>query len=279
MSKYHTADNLYVDNVTLMVKDIDKSLKFYTESLGLTLLNNKSNIYELGTKKRVLVILIHNENALPKERTTGLYHFALLLPDRRFLGQLINHFIVINQKIVGGSDHDVSEALYLSDPDGNGIEIYADRLDTLWKYENDEIVMSTEAMDYEDLIKHAYNAKWTEMPEDTVMGHVHFHVTSLINAGNFFIDTLGFNQMLYYGTSALFLSNKGYHHHVGLNTWNGVTAKNRADNMVGLVGYHLNVPKDEEEALLERISFSKREILNDENGRYIVDVNKVKIYF
>ena len=85
--------------------------------------------------------------------------------------------------------------------------------------------------------------------------------------------------MLYYGTSALFLSNKGYHHHIGLNTWNGVTAKNRPDNMVGLVGYHLNVPKDEEKNLLDRISFSKREILNDENGRYIIDVNKVKIYF
>ncbi len=280
MENFHKDDNLFIENVTLMVKDIDKSLIFYQEALGFTLLKTEGNVYTLGTTKNVLVKLIHNEDAIPLEKTNGLYHLALLLPNRKYLGQLMNHFIKLNQKIVGGSDHGVSEALYLADPDGNGIEIYSDRESYTWEYNHDgEVMMITEMMDYEGIIKDAYKEPWKKLPEDTVMGHIHFHVNNIDLGREFFIDTLGFDLSLNYGGSAVFMGNEKYHHHVGMNIWNGIEAINRPYDMVGLVAYNLNVPKNMEEALLERINKMKFKINNDENGRFIYDINNSKVYF
>lgn len=280
MNNFHTKNHLFIDEITLMVKDITKSLVFYKEVLGFTLLEKKGNEYTIGTTKMPLVKLIHNEESILRERTNGLYHFALLLPNRQYLGQLVNHFIKINQKIVGGSDHGVSEALYLADPDGNGIEIYTDRESYQWEYNNDdEVIMFTEMMDYESVIRDAYKEPWQALPEETVMGHLHFHVNNIDSGREFFIETLGFEKTLNYGGSAVFMSNQKYHHHVGMNIWNGIDAINRPYDMVGLISYHLNVPENMEEALLERINERNIKINNDENGRFIYDLNDVKVYF
>ncbi|MDY0276613.1 MAG: VOC family protein [Acholeplasma sp.] len=279
MSKYHSDNNLFVTKVTLLVSNINESLDFYQKSLGLKLKKQEGNVYSLGTSERELVDLVYDSKAIKRGRTTGLYHFAILLPNRKYLGQLINHFIKIEQKIVGGSDHGVSEALYLKDPDGNGIEIYADRDDSLWQYENNEIIMYTEGMDYESIIKDAYQDEWQGLPNGTVMGHLHLHVADLDVASNFFIDVIGFNQMLFYGESALFLSSDGYHHHIGLNTWNGTDIFNRPMNMVGLVAYELNIPKKNEEDFFKRLRDNKIEMLLDNSKHYIKDINDVRVYF
>lgn len=280
MKNFHTKDYLYIDTVTLMVKDINKQLEFYTKVLGLTLLKQEDNNYFLGTEKRTLIILNHNEEAILKERTTGLYHLALLLPNSRYLGQFIKHLIKLNVKVVGGADHDVSEAMYLSDPEGNGIEIYSDREAFEWEYNNKgEILMGTEQIDYETLVINAYKEEWVKMPEDTIMGHVHFHVNNMDTAKAFFIDTLGFQPTLKYGPSALFLSDQKYHHHVGMNLWNGIDAINRPYDMVGLVSYTLNVPEKEFANFNARIENSEYEVRSDDFGKFITDINDVKVYF
>lgn len=279
MSKFHNEETMYVDSITLLVKDIDKLLSFYTQNIGFELIEQKGDTYRLGVGNKILLNLVSNPEAELKGKITGLYHFAILLPNRKYLGQLINYYIKTNQRIVGGSDHAVSEALYLSDPEGNGIEIYADRDETKWEYQNDEVVMVTEAMDYEGLINDAYEEEWQGLPLGTVLGHVHFHVANLLKASNFFIDTLGFNQTLFYGGSAIFVSDQGYHHHIGLNTWNGVGAKNRTENMTGLMSYHLQVPSKAKKQFTEQLKDQGIVIYSDNNQNYIIDVNGVKVYF
>lgn len=280
MNNFHTNDHLYIDQITLIVKNAAVSIKFYEEALGFNLKNQKDNVYTLGTSKRDLIKLIENVDALPKERTTGLYHFALLLPNRQYLGQLTNHFLKTNQKLIGGSDHGVSEALYLSDPDGNGIEIYTDRESFLWEYNREgEVIMFTEMMDYEGVMSNAYKEPWTKLPEDTVMGHVHFHVNNLDLGKTYFIDILGFQQTLNYGGSAIFISDQKYHHHVGFNIWNGIEAESRPFDMVGLQSFHLNVPSDQINDLLKRLDDRKIKVREDENGRFIYDLNDVRVYF
>lgn len=280
MNKFHTKDFLFVDLVTLIVKDLNESLRFYQNVLGFIIKDEDINSYTLGSKNHNLIKIVEDKDALPKAKTTGLYHLALLLPNRHYIGQLMKHFMALNQKIIGGSDHGVSEALYLSDPDGNGIEIYSDRDSFEWEYnDGGEVIMYTEMMDYENMLLNAYDNPWEEIPEDTIMGHVHFHVNDLTKGVEFFIDTLGFQKTLNYGGSAIFLSDKKYHHHVGMNIWNGITANNRPVNMVGLESYHLTVPKNYLNDLINRINEKGYEIKNDDNGRYIVDINDVKVYF
>lgn len=278
MYKYHTKDRLMIDHFTLMVKDINKSLEFYQNALGLDLISKEGNDYHMGVDNRILFTLTTRDDVIPKVRTTGLYHFALLLPSRNDLGHLLHHFLKTGQRITGGSDHHVSEALYLNDPDMNGIEIYADFPDTSWSFVNNEVQMVTEAMDYEDLINNRSSDEPFKMPKDTKIGHMHFHVNNLLGGVNFFIDVIGFDQMLNMH-SAVFLSNGNYHHHVGVNIWNGLNAIHRPENMAGLVDYHLNVPEEKKVEFEETLKDNKKEILTDNKGKYILDVNQVKLYF
>lgn len=277
-NKFFTDNTIRVESVTLKIKDMKRSLDFYVDKLGFKLISNKDNVYNLGVDNNILVTLVEDTNATPKAPTSGLYHFALLLPNRKYLGQLINHFIRINLPIIGGSDHGVSEALYLNDPDGNGIEIYSDREDTSWEYDNGEVIMGSEQLDYQSLIQVSYQKLWEGLPSETIMGHVHYHVATLSEAANFFIDVIGFNQMLLYGGSALFLSSDNYHHHLGLNTWAGTNVLNRPNEMVGLISYKLKTGNKLEE-LIRRINEHNITILNDELGTYVFDVNNCKVYF
>lgn len=278
MRKFFNKDTIRVDYLTLKIKDIKTSLDFYLNKLGLTLIKEEAKKYYLGVGNNVLIILVEDKNAKAKERTTGLYHFALLLPNRKYLGQLINHFIKVEQPIVGGSDHGVSEALYLNDPDGNGIEIYADNNSDEWEFIGDEVVMLSDPLDYRSLIQDAYQKVWTEMPSETIIGHVHYHVATIAEASHFFIDVIGLNEMLMYGDTAMFLSSDEYHHHLGINTWAGQNVLNRPDEMIGLVSYHLNTGNNRENLIL-RINEHHIEIKEDNIGTFIYDVNNVKVYF
>src|SRR5690606_11741669 len=147
------------------------------------------------------------EGAMPKQgRTTGLYHFALLLPSRKDLGKMLKHLIETGYPLQGASDHLVSEAVYLGDPDGNGIEIYADRPASAWTWHGDEVAMTTIAMDWAGVVAEAGDEPWTGLPAGTIMGHIHLHVSDLRSSEKFYTEGLGLEVVNRYGGMALFIS-------------------------------------------------------------------------
>jgi len=252
---FHQKPHVYVDQVSLTVENLDRSLDFYQNVIGMQILEQSSTKAVLTVNGKTPLITINQpENIHPKQqRTTGLYHFALLLPTRADLGRVINHLLKLQYPIQGGSDHLVSEALYLADPDGNGIEIYVDRPASTWKWKNGEVVMATEPLDIKSLLE-VSEGEWESLPSETIMGHIHLHVAELEKVSEFYCQGLGFEVVCAYGTQALFISTGGYHHHIGLNTWNGIGAPQPLENSVGLINYSLQFPSEEErDRAIERI--------------------------
>jgi len=231
--------------VKLKVSELARSIDFYREVVGLTLLSRSETEAELGAVEGGAPLLALEELAkavMPRRRTAGLYHFAILVPDRRALGLALKRLIRAGIRI-GQADHLVSEALYIDDPDGNGIEIYRDRPRSEWPRDSDGgIRMATDPIDWEGLLAEAGGDESDALPAGTKMGHVHLHVSSLEEAHRFYCEGLGFELVLNFGGSALFVSAGGYHHHLGLNTWAGVGAPPTPANAPGLSYYTLAFP-------------------------------------
>ncbi|WP_411282142.1 VOC family protein [Gemmatimonas sp.] len=208
--------------VELQVSDLARSLEYYQQVLGLSVLaqdDHSVSLAGVGATEPVVVLrdVAGTRPVTPGSRL-GLYHFAILLPDRAAMGRFITHLSAIGVR-AGSSDHLVSEALYLQDPDGLGIEVYVDRPRDAWRRADRELMMATDPLDLADLVRAAHGAPWTGMPIDTVMGHVHLHVGELAKADAFYAEGLGFDRMVWRYPGALFLGAGGYHHHVGMNTW------------------------------------------------------------
>ncbi|MGE4341592.1 MAG: VOC family protein [Bacilli bacterium] len=277
MNQFHHDDIMYVTSVTLKVKDIKTMLAFYMNVLKMKLIYKMGRTYSLGTESdRVLVVLVADENALLKrQRTTGLYHFALLLPTRHDLGVFLNYYLAGEHPLSGASDHAVSEALYLNDPEGNGIEIYCDRPSSAWRFNEDGVVMTTEALDHVSLLKE--KGKYDKIPDDTVMGHLHLHVNNIDEAKAFFVDTLGFNKMLDYGPSASFISDGQYHHHLAYNTWLGTTNRHRSDDETGLMAYEVNVPARRMGNLVDKLKHAGVEYVRGDGEVTFKDINHVTV--
>ncbi len=240
---FHTAPYTYTGEVHLNVLDLNRSVLFYKEVIGFKVLEEAADKVVLTADgKTPLLIIEQPENVTPKEANkSGLYHFALLLPKRADLGAIIKHFIQHNVRI-GASDHLVSEALYLSDPDGNGIEIYIDRDPEVWSWDKGKVAMSTDPLDGESIIAESAGQTWDGLPVGTVMGHVHLHVANLPETEKFY-NALGFEVVTNY-PQALFMSNGKYHHHIGLNTWNGVGVPRPIAGSVGLQSFALVYPTE-----------------------------------
>lgn len=281
MSKYHTKEIQYVKSVTIRVKDIVKMLDFYINFLKFSLLDKKENRYYLGTNEGVvLLILEDNLEANRRGKTTGLYHFAILLPTRKDLGVILRHSIMKKFPLTGLSDHHVSEAIYLDDPEGNGIEIYADRPDEEWVFIKEGVYMTTERMDYQSVLKEAEeSARYQMLPAKTVMGHLHLHVNNIKAANDFWVDVLGFNKVLEYGPSATFISDAKYHHHIAYNTWLGTTNRNMDEKDLGLIEYHVNLPKNRVESLLGRLDGANITYQLSETQITLKDINGTSIIF
>src|SRR5919108_1717739 len=210
--------------VELTVSDLERSLDYYPSAIGLRVLEQENGRASLGGDSELLV-LDEVPGARPAPRNTGLFHFALLVPERRALASWLSHAIRDQVPLTGVSDHFVSEALYLRDPDAHGIEIYADRPRELWEGRVER--MTTEPLDLENLLSELDDPEtepFEGLPGGTVMGHVHLQVADIPETVRFYRDVLGFELMTSLGEQAAFLAAGGYHHHLGANTWNSAGA-------------------------------------------------------
>ena len=218
--------NASMGAVSLTVANLARSLHYYQQVIGLQVLQQDESLAVLGVGADELLILRELAEARPSSQPhTGLFHFALLLPSRRDLALVLRHLIDLNLDRLGASDHFVSEALYLDDPDGHGIEIYADRPRDTWSYTSGRIQMATERMNVPDVLTEITTSDvWSGLPSGTTMGHVHLRVGDIAEAKRFYVDVLGFGQMADYGGQALFISAGGYHHHLGMNVWGSAGA-------------------------------------------------------
>lgn len=221
---YRLPDAMHLGQVSLQVSDMARSLAYYQDVLGLRLLDHAGTVATLGAQRgsRPLVELIEVAGTQPvgPHDRLGLYHFAILLPTRAVLGSFVQHLATIGAE-AGASDHLVSEALYLRDPDGLGIEVYADRPRDAWRIEGHQLKMATDPLDVADLVRAANGAPWQGMPDGTVIGHVHLHVGDIDQAAAIYHAALGLDKVVWEYPGALFMSAGGYHHHLGVNTWAG----------------------------------------------------------
>ena len=233
--------------VYLRVADLERSLDYYEGILGLRPVDRGSGFATLAAHgdERVLVVLREHARAAPLRPHTrlGLYHFAILLPTRGDLGRLLQHLNRAGEH-AGASDHHVSEALYLHDPDGLGIEVYADRPRSAWETNGLEIRMETAPLDGYDVVQEAGDSSWSGMPAGTTIGHMHLHVGDLDSAAAFYHRALGLDLTVWRYPGALFLSAGGYHHHLGLNTWAG-GATPPGDGEAKLLEWTLELPHAE----------------------------------
>ena len=219
---YRLPSDTRVGLVRLQVSDLARSLAWYRRVLGIEVLRQGDRFASLAAPGagEALVELheLPGATPVPRRGRLGLYHFAILLPDRPALGAFVRHLSEIGER-AGMSDHLVSEAVYLSDPDGLGIEVYADRPRTSWSAENGQLVMRTDPLNVGELLAQAAPGGWRGLPAGTTIGHVHLFVADLDAAAAFYHAGLGFDKTVWSYPGALFLSAGGYHHHLGTNTW------------------------------------------------------------
>ncbi len=217
---YRLPDETRIGRVRLQVGDLDRSVSYYRDVLGFRALDRNGHCtLTPRDDDRVIAELQEFRGArhVPPGGLLGLYHFAVLLPDRASLGRLVRHLLNAGLQF-GSADHTVSESVYLWDPDGLGIEIYADRPRESWQTQGHELVMGTELLDLRSLVE-AADGEWTGVPAGTTMGHIHLSVGDLEWAREFYHAGLGLDAVVWSLSGALFLSAGGYHHHLGTNTW------------------------------------------------------------
>jgi catechol 2,3-dioxygenase len=248
-----------VGAVHLTVSALDRSIAYYEQAVGLEVLDRHDGQASLGAGGRELLALVEEPGARPGTGYTGLYHFALLVPLRVDLATWLAHAARDQVALIGLSDHFVSEAIYLSDPDGHGIEIYWDRPRESWEGQV-AARMTTLPLDVDSLIAElpsADAASFRGLPEGTVMGHVHLKVASIPKTVAFYRDVLGFGLMATLGPMATFLSAGGYHHHIGANTWESAGAEAPPDGTAALRQATLLLPDGaERDRILGRVEAS-----------------------
>lgn len=239
----------HIGAVHLTVADLDRSLAFYQRRLGFKLRDRSGATAFLGAGGPDIVVLTEQPGAQRAAGTTGLYHFAVLVPSRLELARVLRNISRTKTPVQGFGDHLVSEAIYLADPDGTGIEIYRDRPPEEWpRDDGGRIRMATDPLDIDSLLAEldGQPASWAGLHAQTMTGHIHLHVADLDQAEAFYGDVLGFSRVLRLGGSASFLSAGGYHHHVGINTWAGVGAPPPPAGALGLRWYTIRLPNSDE---------------------------------
>jgi len=262
-----------VGAVHLTVADLDRSVDYYTRSIGLQLLDRGGDRASFGAAGVELVVLVGQAASRGLGRHTGLYHYALLLPDRPDLARWLTHAARDRVPLAGLSDHFVSEAIYLSDPDGHGIEIYWDRPRAGW--EGQVARMTTLRLDVDDLLSELDEPRsepFQGMPDGTRMGHIHLKVAEIDATISFYRDVLGFALMAQLGGQAAFLSAGGYHHHIGSNTWESAAASPPPPGSAGLIHAAIVVPDAaEQDRVLGRVDAAGQAPVASPHGPLIRD--------
>jgi catechol 2,3-dioxygenase len=259
--------------VALSVADLPSSLDYYQHKIGLQLQQQEHGTAVLGAGDRALLRLTEFPGARHQRRATGLFHFALLVPSRLELARTLQHLVESGVGIDGASDHRVSEALYLSDPDGHGIEIYRDRERSAWYDEQGRFKMDTLRLDLQGLLAEARHETqpWRGLHPQTVMGHVHLQVADVSTARRFYTDVLGFDHMTDY-PSASFVSAGGYHHHLGMNSWNSAGAAPPPDHAARLLYFEIVLPDDKALAqVVEQVRAASHPIESQPDGWLLRD--------
>ncbi len=241
----------HIGAVTLRVDDVAGLTAFYRDSIGLGLIEQGAGFAALGVDGEVLVRL--EQGGTRPTSPAGLFHLAILLPSRADLADWTAHAATTRIPLEGASDHLVSEALYLSDPEGNGIEIYRDRPRADWPRRDGAIKMATDRLDLNALLAQARPGVYAGMPSGTRMGHIHLCVGDTAEAERFYVGVLGFDLMVRY-PGASFMASGGYHHHIAGNVWNSRGAVPRQAGQAGLDGFEL-IARDaaDFEAMRERL--------------------------
>ncbi len=280
-------DNTKIQSVELRVKDLDRVFNFYSGLIGLKEIERKdsASFLSAGGKYPYLVKLVEDKNAVQRPyNTTGLFHTAIRFPNRKELARVFMRLFKHKIKFQGFSDHIVSEAIYLADPEGNGVELYADRPREEWKWENGQIEMDTLPLNLSVLTNELDDPEvWNGAHHDTDIGHIHLNVSNLLKAEKIYSHMIGFNitSALYPG--ALFMSAGGYHHHIGANTWQSNKGTPPPDNAAGLISFTVKI--DNPEYLRHVEDLAKSAGINiiesaEENpdGITILDFDKTKIH-
>jgi len=282
--EFKLQSELSVGPVWLRTKDLDSMMSFYEEDFGLKIVRSDGDYTALATSatSEPIIILHHDEKASsPPPNATGLYHYALLVPYRQSLAAA---YLTLGGKGVvfdGYADHQVSEALYLSDPEGNGIEIYSDRPRGEWKFNEDGVEMTTQPLNLDSLIKELPTEKAgsvNALAEETRVGHMHLKVSDLQTSVSFYQDALGFELMRYWG-SAAFLSAGGYHHHIGMNTWESLGGPAARKTWTGLEYFALTISKANLDELSTRLTLTPVLQGNNSPSLFVSDPDDINLVF
>jgi catechol 2,3-dioxygenase len=266
--EYRLPGELALGPVRLQVSDLKRSIAYYERVLGLGVVQREGAVATLAAANDEprLVELHELPGAVPVPRRgrLGLYHFALLLPDRASLGRFVAHLTAVGER-AGSADHLVSEAVYLTDPDGLGIEVYADRPRSSWRMQGQALAMATDPLDLDDLVRAGGGQKWAGAPAGTRMGHIHLFVGDLERAAAFYHRGLGLDRVVLDFPGALFMSAGGYHHHLGTNTW-AAGAPLAAEGDARLLQWSLRLPAHSDVAAASRALAASGYAVRPEGG-------------
>lgn len=276
--------NTSLGAVKLKIANLARSISFYEQIIGLKTLSQTETTAKMTVDGKSVLLELEQVNEPytgARRGHTGLYHFAILLPNRQELSKILRHFIA-NQIAIGQADHLVSEALYLSDPDQNGIEIYRDRPRSEWEYDQNKMVkMASDPIDWESLLAESTEEPFTGLSPESIMGHVHLHVSSLEKAKQYYIDVLGFSLELDWSMNgAVFTGAGGYHHHIGVNIWNGRGGTPMPSNATGIEYYTVFLASAEELSDAgNRIEEAGYEVERNVDSMYTLDPFGIGIQF
>ena len=266
-----------IGSVHLTVADLDAQQSFYERAIGLRELERDGHTVRLGPEGGPTVLELTGDPDAPRRPpgSTGLYHVAILLPGRADLARALRRVIDAGRRFTGASDHLVSEALYLNDPEGNGIEIYRDRSRDEWPRDDEGVIqMATLPLDIDGVLGELDGAEPAaeEMPPGTAIGHVHLQVASIPPAEEFYSGALGFDVTVRTYPGALFVSAGGYHHHIGLNTWESAGGRPPAPGSIGLRSFELVLPsRAEADRVAEQARAAGADVSAGEGGAIVLD--------
>ena len=269
-----------IGRVALAVADLDRSIRFYEDVIGLSLLSRENSLARLGAGDNDFLLLYGQPGARSVQPATGLYHFAILVPSRQDLARTLYHLLQVDGPISGFADHAVSEAIYLTDPDGHGIEIYRDRPREEWQYRGDELRMTTEPLDLHGVLGELVGVvpDSYQMAEGTFVGHMHLQVAEIAATERFYTGQIGLDLVMRYGPRATFMSANGYHHHLGANTWAGEHLPPAPTDAARLMWYEIVQPDEATlQAIRHRLESTNIKAKHEDGAIIVTDPSGIQV--